>query len=268
MRTARNAGASIGQPFDDEVDFGGDLLPQCQRRHPRIVVVVEVDGAIARYRLLDTTRAYALEKLSDSGELQAVTRRHAEYYHDLFERAETEWETRPTAEWLTDYGRQIDNLRAALDWAFSPAGDTLIGAALTAAAVPLWMQLSLLEECRGRVERALAALAAGAGRDAQREMQLQAALATSLMYTRSAASEIGAVWSQALEIAESLSNTEYQLRSLWGLWGFRINNGQHRAALTLAQRFYALAASRSDPNDRLIGERLIGTSQYYLGDLG
>ena len=74
---------------------------------------------------------------TESGELDAVARRHAEYYRDLFERAETEWETRPTAEWLADYGRQIDNLRAALDWAFSPGGDASIGVALTAAAVPL-----------------------------------------------------------------------------------------------------------------------------------
>src|SRR5205823_12214012 len=36
MRTARNAGPSVGQSFDDEIDFGGDLLPQRQRRHPRV----------------------------------------------------------------------------------------------------------------------------------------------------------------------------------------------------------------------------------------
>ena len=208
------------------------------------LVVAGGEGAVTRYRLLDTTRAYALEKLDESGERDRLARRHAEYYRDLFERAEAEWETRPTAEWLADYGRQIDNLRAALDWAFSPGGDALIGVALTAAAVPLWMQLSLLEECRGRVERALAALAAGVGRDARREMQLQAALATSLMYTRGAASRDRAQsWTQVLEIAESLDDAEYRLRSLWGLWGFRINSGQHRVALTLAQRFYALAAS-------------------------
>ncbi len=67
------------------------------------LVAAELDGAVARYRLLDTTRAYALEKLSDSGELETIARRHAEYYRDLFERAETEWETRPTAEWLAEY---------------------------------------------------------------------------------------------------------------------------------------------------------------------
>jgi predicted ATPase len=138
---------------------------------------------------------------------------------------------------------------------------------LTAAAVPLWMHLSLLDECRGRVERALAAIAAGAGRDARREMQLHAALAQSLLYTRGAVSEIGEVGTKALHIAESLDDIEYQLRSLWGLWSFRISSGQPRVALTLAERFHTLATKRPDPNDHLIGERMIGGSQYYLGDL-
>jgi predicted ATPase/DNA-binding winged helix-turn-helix (wHTH) protein len=231
------------------------------------LVAAEIDSAIARYRLLDTTRAYALEKLGDSGELEAIARHHAEYYRDLCDRAEAEWEAQPAAKQLADYGRQIDNLRAALDWAFSPGGDASIGVALTAAVVPLWMHLSLMEECRGRVERALAAIAAGAGRDARREMQLHTALAASLMFTRGAVSEIGAAGTKALEIAESLGNAEYKLRSLWGLWAFHISSGQHSVALTLAHRFYTLAAKRSDPSDRLIGEQMIGTSQHYLGDL-
>jgi hypothetical protein len=50
MRTARNAGPSVGQPFNDEVDFGGNLLPQRQRRHPgvgRLGVVLDGDAALA-----------------------------------------------------------------------------------------------------------------------------------------------------------------------------------------------------------------------------
>jgi predicted ATPase len=85
--------------------------------------------------------------------------------------------------------------------------------------------------------------------------------------TRGAVPEIGAAGTKALEIAESLGDAEYQLRSLWGLWSFHTGSGRHQVALTLAQTFHALAATRSDPNDRLIGDRLIGTSQYYLGDL-
>jgi predicted ATPase len=130
------------------------------------------------------------------------------------------------------------------------------------------MHLSLPEECRDRVERALGALAAGAGRDARREMKLHAALGASLIYTRGPTGpETGAAWTTALEIAEGLDDAEYQLRSLWGLWFFHSWGSRHRVALALAERFCTLAANRPDPNDRLIAERMIGVSQHYLGDL-
>jgi predicted ATPase/DNA-binding winged helix-turn-helix (wHTH) protein len=227
------------------------------------LVTADFGGAIVRYRLLETTRAYGLEKLVEDGEFDAMAGRHAKRYLDLFEGAEAEAETRPTDKWLADYRPRIDNLRAALDWAFLPGGDASIGVALTAAAIPLWMHLSLMEECGGRVERALAAIAAGVGRSARREMQFYAALGVCLMYTRGAVPEMGEAGTKALEIAESLGDAEYQLRSLWVLWSFHMTSGEQRVALALAQRFHALA---SDPNDRLIGERMIGPAQYYLGD--
>ena len=231
------------------------------------LVVAEGEGAVARYRLLDTTRAYALEKLEENGERERLSQHHADYYRQLFGRAEVEWETRPTVEWLDDYGWCIDNLRAALDWAFSPNGDPSMGVPLAVVAVPLWMHLSLLEECRSRVERALAALAAGAERDARREMQLHVALASSLIFTKDTAGpEIEAAWTKALEIAESLEDPEYQLRALWGLCVFQIANGRRRTALALAQRLWTLAANRPDPAYRLVAERMIGASQHLLGD--
>ena len=172
--------AAAAVTTDDRIG-SADVFEAIANLAAKSLISTDITSDVTYHRLLDTTRAYALEKPNQSGERERLARRHAEYYRGLFEQAEPEWNARPTAEWLGDYGRQIDNLRAALDWAFSPGGDPLIGVALTAAAVPLWMHLSLMEECRGRVERAFAAIAAGAGRDARREMQLQAALATSLM---------------------------------------------------------------------------------------
>jgi predicted ATPase len=129
------------------------------------------------------------------------------------------------------------------------------------------MHLSLMEECRSRVERALATLEVGASRDAHCEMKLRAALGASLILTKGAtALDIGAAWTRALEIAEGLDDPEYQSRSLWGLWTFHVASGRQRAALDLGQRFYRLAAKQPDPNHRLIGEQMIGISQHYLGD--
>jgi predicted ATPase/DNA-binding winged helix-turn-helix (wHTH) protein len=233
------------------------------------LVAAEVDGRVARYRLLDTTRAYALEKLGESGEGERLARRHAEYYRDFFEQIEAELDARSAVEWLDDYGRQIDNLRAALDWAFSPGGDASIGVALTAATVPLWMHLTLLDECRSRVVRALAAIEVETNADARREMKLHAAHGGLMMYTydaKDAVLGIGAAWTRAFEIAESLDDAEYRLASLWGLWFFHFASSGYRMALQLAERFCALAANRPDPNYRLVGERMTAVSQHCLGD--
>jgi predicted ATPase len=250
---------------DDEI-AASELVDYVANLVAKSLVTADAGGTMVGYRLLETTRAYALEKLVQAGEFDAVARRHARRYLDLFEGADAEAETRPTDEWLADYGPRIDNLRAALDWAFSPGGDASIGVALTAAVVPLWMYLSLLEECNGRVEQALAAVAAGTGRDARRDMKLHTALAASLRYTRGAVPETGAAWTKALESAKSLEDPEYQLRALWGLWFFHSASSQHRVALELAQRLCTLAVGRPHPNDRLIGERATGVSQHYLGD--
>ena len=242
-----------------------DVLDSVANLTAKSLVVVEDTGAVTRYRLLETTRAYAAEKLTKSGELDQVAQHHAEYYCDLLERAETERETRSTVEWLALYGRLIDNVRVALDWAFSGQGDAALGVALTAAAAPLWLQQSLLVECRSRVERALARLGPGPGRDARREMQLRAALGVSLMHTKGAAPDTIEAWTVVLELAESLADTEYQLRALWGLWHFRVARGECRTGLGLAERFCERVAQAA-PADWPLGERMVGASLHYLGD--
>jgi predicted ATPase/DNA-binding winged helix-turn-helix (wHTH) protein len=230
------------------------------------LVTVDVGCATVHYRLLETTRAYAREKLAEHGQLEQAARRHAEYYLELCGMAEAEWQTRPAAAWQADYGGQIGNVRAALDWAFSPSGDASIGVTLTAAAVPLWCQLSLLDECRRRAEQALSHVAPGSNRDMRCEMQLDAALGLSLFHTKGPARETGAAWARALAIADRLEDTEYQLRALWGLWSHRMSSGEYRAALAFADRFRGLTARQPDPAARLIADRMIGSIRLYMGD--
>jgi predicted ATPase len=193
-------------------------------------------------------------------------RQHAEYYRDVFERAEVEWKARPTAEWLADYGWQINNLRAALDWAFSPDGDAAVGAALATAAVPLWMRLSLMDECGSRVEHALAALGADPDRDMARQMKLYAALATSLNFTRGQIPETVKAWSNALAAAEKLDDTEHRLQALYGLWTGYAASGDVAAAIDFARQFQHLAVERSDAADILMGDRMLGSILHSSGE--
>jgi predicted ATPase/DNA-binding winged helix-turn-helix (wHTH) protein len=230
------------------------------------LVVADVRGQTPHYRLLDTTRAYALEKLRSGGEYREAARRHAEYYRDFFAQAEAESESKPQAEWLAIYGRHIDNVRASLNWAFAPDGDPQIGVALTATAVPLWVQLSLLGECRERAGLALARLGNGADATARLRMQLSAALGWSLMYGVGRAREAGPAWATTLELADQLDDREYRLRALWGLCIDQFNNGEIRKALEFAHRFVDGVASSADPIDGVMADRLLATALHYLGD--
>jgi predicted ATPase/DNA-binding winged helix-turn-helix (wHTH) protein len=230
------------------------------------LVVREGQGPDVRYRLLETTRAYAAEKLRRSGSVSDVSRRHAGYFRELVARAEAEWPERPTREWLAAYSDKIDDIKSALDWAFSPAGDVGIGIELTAASAPLWFQLSLVEECRLRVEAALAGLAAAGSDNAWQRMRLQAALGLSLIYTKGMNEEAVQALTIALELAEELGDVDYQLRGLWGLWVNRLNNGRLREALHFADRFHRLAARSRNRHDELVGERVLGATLHFLGE--
>ena len=183
----------------------------------------------------------------------------------MLERAQVEFSTSPPAAWQTISGRDIDNIRTALDWAHSASGDAVIAESLTVAAVPLWMHLSLVNECRGRVQQALAGTQGT--RSTARDMKLFAALGSALVYT-SMGPEARSAWSHALSIAEQLGDVDYQLRALWGLWVDRLNGGAFREALEVAQRFLEVAGPAADPNEPLIGHRLLGITLHFLGEQG
>src|SRR5277367_6452074 len=126
------------------------------------------------YRMLDTTRAYVATKLAERGEADRIARRHAIFYSRFLEHDEIIQSLFGEHD-LSGYAPHIGSVRAALRWALSDHGDVAVGIELATWAAPLFIGLSLLEECRGWCERALAALD-DASRGASHEMLLQEAL--------------------------------------------------------------------------------------------
>ncbi len=249
----------------DAADPGDEIFDHLANLIAKSLVAVDAAGPTARYRLLDTTRAYAFAKLSEAGEVDIIARRLAEYLSDILKHSLGEMEKVSGDEWLGRYSRHINNVRVTLEWAFSTQGDPAVGRALTIAAIPLWFQLSSVEECLNGVQRALASIVPGASRDAQARhvMQLYRALGLSRLFTIGLAPQASAAWAKALEIAESLGDVEDQLEALWGLWFCQIGSGEYRAALETGQQFCDLASSKFD---RLISDRLISTPLFCMGD--
>lgn len=229
------------------------------------LVQSDVSDAPALYRLLDSTRIYAKGHLLDAEESELVIHRHAGYFRGLAERSEDDWGKLPTDKWLARYGRAIDDVRGALGWAFSDAGNIETGIALTVAAIPLWEHLSLIDECRSAVERALGDGAGPLSNDHRSRMKLSAALATALLHTRGPLPVGKAAWSDCYEIARQLAEPDFQLRALWGLCDYATWTGDHRGALAAAEKIRELAAALGDTLAVVNVDRQAGTALRYLG---
>ena len=107
------------------------------------LVIAEPTGAQPRYRLLETTRAFALQRMSPDVS-RALRDRHLSIMVAEFEAAEASWSAAPSPAWLDQYGPDADNLRSALNWAFGPGDQTELGLRLAAVSYPLWWELPSL----------------------------------------------------------------------------------------------------------------------------
>jgi len=101
-------------------------------------LVVAVPGAPTRYRMLETIREYARERLAESGEAEERARRHADWTVALVERAEPELRTREQLRWLTALRTEAGNVTAALRRAID-TGDAETAYRLVAAMFWAWL---------------------------------------------------------------------------------------------------------------------------------
>lgn len=243
-----------------------DVPGQLAQLVAKSLLAVDTHGKAARYRLLDTTRAFAASKLREEGELSLAVQRLARYLCETLEHSAEEVETLSSEDWLLKYGSQINDVRYVLDWAFSDNGGSDIGVAVTVSAIPLWYQLSLVDECLTAVRRALLAIDPGEKRDgrARQVMQLYRALGLSQAFKVGFAPQAPAAFAKALEIAEELGDVDAQAEALWGLWIAQVGMGEYRASRDNADRFVRLARNSLD---RFIGDRMLSMTLFCMGDL-
>jgi predicted ATPase/DNA-binding winged helix-turn-helix (wHTH) protein len=226
------------------------------------------DGAM-RYRLLETTRAYASEKLEASGELHAVAQSHARYFSRLLGSASGGRNEPYRAPRALVLGEDLGNVRAALDWCFgdgeSPPLDAVLGIELAVAAAPVFLRLLLLTECHKWSAKALSLLG-DADRGTRQERLLQETLATAAMWTGGGGTDIRAAITRALEIAHRLGETSNRLRLLAGLHIFLVRAGDFRASLAVAEELGSAARSSNDFSYRVVADWMQGGSHHFLGD--
>jgi predicted ATPase len=257
----RQAAGSVAS--ETEVDEAG-VVDAVASLVAKSLISTTVINDSTYYRLLDTTRAYAAANLAERGEADRIARRHAIFYARFLERDEIIQSLFGEHD-LSGYAPHIGNVRAALGWALSDRGDVAVGIELATWAAPLFIGLSLLGECRGWCERALATLD-DASRGTRQEMILQEALAMSSMYTRGHNDQVGADLERGLALAEAFQDRGRQLRLLAGLNLSFLRLGDIRGALAAAEQAGVIAQAAKQPAGTVWAECWVGIAQHFLGN--
>jgi len=175
------------------------------------LVVAESTSGATRYRLLETVRQYALEKLGESGQADAARARHRDFYTALAAMLDT---PAPVGHdrWLERTDTEIDNLRAAFTWSRENS-DNEVASQLASSLHPLWL-------ARGRIREGLAWFdAVLADQDADTSEVAPAVRARALADKATLNAHMGATDSmeqalEALAIARDVDDPALLLRTL------------------------------------------------------
>ncbi|MGA9491168.1 MAG: LuxR C-terminal-related transcriptional regulator, partial [Mycobacterium sp.] len=198
------------------------------------LVVADDTGGRTRYRLLETVRQYALEKLGESGEADAVRSRHRDHYTAMAAALDAP-AGRDYEQCLEQANVEIDNLRAAFGWSRENT-DVELALALASSLQPLWLARGRLREGLAWFDATLADL------DAQHPEVAAAVRARALADRALAAMRVDAAGSldqaqQALAIARELDDPALLARTLTAC-GFIADQGYN---VELARECFAEA---------------------------
>src|ERR1700730_1173096 len=253
---AVSTAGEIGEP--EVIDHIGNLVS-------RSLISADIGGDFARYRLLETTRVYAMEKLREKSEFHEVARDHASYFAKLLDRA---WSDK--VEFFEEGGYptlkdQIGNVRTALHWSFSADGDALLGVRLAAGAAIFFVELGLMAEAYEWSTRGLAAMGAGQ-RDTQHELMLRYAHAHSaVVMLGNTETSLQAVL-KTIDLATKLNDQYLLLRILGGYHIYMSRTGKHKEAMSIAAKVLKLAEAMTDPIALAMANSMLCYSYFFAGN--
>ncbi|WP_246669750.1 winged helix-turn-helix domain-containing protein [Agrobacterium sp. B1(2019)] len=241
---------------------GRDALSQLVAKS---LVSAEYDGGTVHYRLAESTGAYAARRLLGSFYREKARRQFAVRTRNKLQIAEREWASQTSREWLGKHRRQIDDVRAAIAWAFDPAGDAVLGVELVVAALPLWQELSAFKEMLEAIELASSNSAAPARLAPLGRAKLSTARAWAMTLAHHMHPQTHEAWRESILHAGLSHDAEFQIRSVCGQAVFLAYSGRPRTALRSMKEF--AAARGLDWATAPDGRRLLAHIQIYAGEL-
>lgn len=214
-------------------------------------------------RLLETTKAYAANRLARLRMTDKIALRHALYYA---QQLRTFGDIQSATANSTGFRiPEIDNARAALEWSFTTGRDPELAAELSSLAAPLFLALGLLMECKRCCERALRVLPQHLC-----STKLELGLLETLAITHYSGGEYGGEMSGTVErglaLARSLGDSHSTFHFLAGLHLALMATGRFQESLVVSEQYAIAARDHGGPSETVIARWMEGSSRHFSGD--
>jgi len=197
----------------------------------------------ARYRLLETLRQYAGEKLEQAGRTTTLHERHLDWFLALADQAEPELHGPRQVAWLNRLQAQEDNLRAALRWSVTVPEDER-GLRLASSLCWFWFVRGRRSEGRAWLERLLAQARRGGAATATRAKALSAA--GFLAHDQRDYGAARAFQDDSFALAQELGDTQAMAVALGRLGYLALHQRDFERARALLTRSLELYRDRGD----------------------
>jgi non-specific serine/threonine protein kinase len=247
LEAAEYVGASGGVARGEVLDTLSNLVDKS------LVTVDRFDGQ-RRYRLLETIRQYAREKLAAGGEAHQVRTRHLDYFLQWAESSEPHLTGPEQLAWLGRFETEHDNLRAALEWSQAQGSEAEKGLRLAAACGRFWRLRTFFSEGRRRLAAVLARPGKGKGTAVHAQALFAAALLAYLQSDYPASRELCA---ESLAVSRELGPAGQPgvAEALSLLGEIATEEGDYETAPALFEE--ALDIWRTLENKRGVGDALL-----------
>jgi predicted ATPase/DNA-binding winged helix-turn-helix (wHTH) protein len=229
------------------------------------LISADISGSVARYRLLETTRVYAMEELRAAGEYVQAARAHAGYFAGLLDDMWSDKDKFFAQGGYPTQKDQIGNVRAALQWAFSEDGDAPLAVSVGAGASMFFMQLGLTAEAHEWSSRALDAMGA-AQRHTRQELMLRSAYAQACVVMLGNTDTSLRAIEALITLSAELKDPYAQIRALGGYHIYLTRTGKHKAAMPVAVQVLQIAEELNDAVARAMANAMLSQSFHYAGD--
>ncbi|WP_316397163.1 ATP-binding protein [Bradyrhizobium sp. 33ap4] len=265
--TTDAADAVLSDP-DRQLDVPGILTSLVLKS----LIAADLRDNHSRFRLLETTRAFALERMEEEFERLDVERRHAEYFARLLHGKQGLPSARTD---YTSFTPDLDNIRAALQWAMSDRGNHHLAVSIAAGSLPIWFGLSLFAECGSKM-RALFEMLPAELRDTPEGQSVHIATIATDIFSRGTPADSYDEWTKKAAAAEARNDIRGRVRLLIARWTYNVRVPDYLAADEQSLAFEAMALSSEslahelppadDPYYALVApESLRATTQWMRG---